>query len=100
MSLRNDEKSTPSESDDIFKDQIEKDDPLWKIYIDETTLFDKGMIEEWNKIINVILVFVSDRVQRKRRYAFIKLTIGCTIHFRPHCLRHQYLYYAIPTESL
>ena len=63
MSLRNDEKSTSPEcDDDIFKDQIEKDDPLWKIYIDETTLFDKGMIEEWNKIIDVILVFVSDRI--------------------------------------
>ena len=53
---------SPECDDDIFKDQIEKDDPLWKIYIDETTLFDKGMIEEWNKIIDVILVFVSDRI--------------------------------------
>ena len=99
MSLRNDEKSTSPECDDIFKDQIEKDDPLWKIYIDETTLFDKGMIEEWNKIIDVILVFVSDRIQRKGHYAFIKHTIGCTIHLRPHRLRHQYIY-AVPTGSL
>jgi hypothetical protein len=99
MALRNDEKFMSSECDDIFKDQIEKDDPLWKIYIDETNLFDKGMIDEWNKIIDVILVFVSDLYLTQRYYIFIERTIGCTIHFRPHCLRHQYLY-AIPTESL
>lgn len=64
MALPNDEKLMSSECDDIFKDQIEKDDPLWKTYIDETNLFDKDMIDEWNKIIDVILVFVSDHIQR------------------------------------
>ena len=64
MALRNDEELMSSECDDIFKGQIEKDDPLWKTYIDETNLFDKGMIDEWNKIIDVILVFVSDHIQR------------------------------------
>ena len=38
---------------------VEEDDPLWKDYIKEATVFDNRMIDEWNKIIDTVLVYVS-----------------------------------------
>jgi len=34
-------------------------DSLWKEYLDKATLFDKRIIEDWNKIVDVTLVFVG-----------------------------------------
>ena len=44
--------------DDTF-DKIEEDDPIWKDYVVAAQDYDKKMIEEWNKFLDVILVFVS-----------------------------------------
>ena len=55
---------TPSEIwDDILKGNVEKDDPLalWQEYLDKAAVFDVTvrMVDEWNKIIDVLLVYVG-----------------------------------------
>ena len=59
-------RSTPSESPEfpeiwsnILKDEVEKDDPLWKEYLDKAAAFDVRMVDEWNKIVDVLLVYVG-----------------------------------------
>ena len=52
--------STSSEiSVNIFKYKVEKDDPLWKQYVEKAALFDERIIDQWNKIVDVILVYVG-----------------------------------------
>ena len=52
--------STPSEIwNDILKNNVEKDDPLWKEYLDKAAVFDVRMVDEWNKIVDVLLVYVG-----------------------------------------
>ena len=52
--------TTPSEIwNNILKDNVEKDDPLWKEYLDKAAVFDVRMVDEWNKIIDVLLVYVG-----------------------------------------
>ena len=52
--------STPSEIwDNILKGDVKKDDPLWTVYLDKAAEFDKNMVKELNKIVDVVLVFVG-----------------------------------------
>ena len=52
--------STPSEIwNNILKNNVEKDDPLWKEYLDKAAVFDERMVDEWNKIVDVLLVYVG-----------------------------------------
>jgi hypothetical protein len=39
--------------------EIFKDDPLWEGYVKQAAEFDGRMVDEWNKIVDVILVYVS-----------------------------------------
>ena len=51
---------TPSEIwNNILKGNVEKDDPLWKEYLDKAAVFDTRMVDEWNKIVDVLLVYVG-----------------------------------------
>ena len=49
----------PDTSTDIFNKPVQKDDSLWKEYIEKATKFDERIIEDWNKIVDVTLVFVG-----------------------------------------
>ena len=52
--------TTPSEIwNNILKDNVGKDDPLWKEYLDKAAIFDERMVDEWNKIVDVLLVYVG-----------------------------------------
>ena len=52
--------TTPSEIwNNILKDNVGKDDPLWKKYLDKAAIFDVRMVDEWNKIVDVLLVYVG-----------------------------------------
>jgi hypothetical protein len=54
--------STTSEIwNNILKDNVGKDDPLWKEYLDKAAVFDVRMVDEWNKskIVDVLLVYVG-----------------------------------------
>jgi hypothetical protein len=52
--------TTPSEIwNNILKDNVGKDDPLWKEYLDKAAVFDVRMVDEWNKIVDVLLVYVG-----------------------------------------
>ena len=41
------------------RDNVGKDDPLWKEYLDKAAIFDVRMVDEWNKIVDVLLVYVG-----------------------------------------
>ena len=43
----------------ILKDEVKKDDPLWKEYLDKAAVFDVRMVDEWNKTVDVLLVYVG-----------------------------------------
>ena len=43
----------------LFQASVEEDDPIWKDYIAAATAFDNRMIDEWNKVIDGVLVYVS-----------------------------------------
>jgi len=44
----------------IFPDMsTPKYDTVWKEYLEKATSFDKQIIEDWNKIVDVTLVFVG-----------------------------------------
>ena len=52
--------TTPSDIwENILKGNVEKDDPLWKLYLDKAAVFDARMVDEWNKIVDVLLVYVG-----------------------------------------
>ena len=52
--------TTPSDIwDNILKGNVEKDDSLWKLYLDKAAVFDARMVDEWNKIVDVLLVYVG-----------------------------------------
>ena len=52
--------ATPSEIwTDILKGDVRKDDPLWEEYLDKAAKFDKNMLDELNKIVDVLLVYVG-----------------------------------------
>ena len=42
-----------------MKGDVEKDDPLWKEYLDKAAVFDARMLDELNKIVDVLLVYVG-----------------------------------------
>ena len=44
---------------DILKGDVQKDDPLWKEYLDKAAEFDKRLVDELNKIVDVLLVYVG-----------------------------------------
>ena len=50
--------ATPQKWDDIFNDDVEKDDTLWKEYLEEAAKFDRCKIDEWNKIVDVVVVLL------------------------------------------
>ena len=53
--------STPSPEmwNNILKGNVEKDDPFWKEYLDKAAVFDVRMVDECNKIVDVLLVYVG-----------------------------------------
>ena len=53
--------TTPSQEiwNDVLKDSVEKDDPFWKEYTDKAAVFDARMVDELNKTVDVLLVFVG-----------------------------------------
>ena len=50
---------SPEISINILKDNVEKDDPLWKEYVERAAVFDVRMMDEWNRIVDVLLVYVG-----------------------------------------
>ena len=51
---------TPSEIwNNILKGNVKKDDPLWTEYLDKAAVFDARMVDELNKIVDVLLVYVG-----------------------------------------
>ena len=58
----------PSEIwNNILNDNFEKDDPFWKEYLDKAAVFDVRLVDEWNKTVDVLLVYVG--------YFFATITI-------------------------
>ena len=55
------ESTTPSPEtwNNVLKGNVEKDDPFWKEYLDKAAVFDTRMVDEWNKTVDVLLIFVG-----------------------------------------
>ena len=52
--------ATPSEIwNDILEGDVQKDDSLWEDYLVSAAEFDKRMVDDLNKIVDVLLVFVG-----------------------------------------
>ena len=51
--------ASPEIWNDILKGNVEKDDPFWKEYLDKAAVFDVRMVDEWNKTVDVLLVYVG-----------------------------------------
>jgi len=43
---------------DVFNGKVSNDDPVWKEYVDAAASYDSRMVDEWTKILDVVLVFV------------------------------------------
>ena len=43
----------------ILKDNVEKDDEFWTEYLKEVDAFDVRMVDEWNKTVDALLVYVG-----------------------------------------
>ena len=43
----------------ILKGNVKKDDPLWTEYLEGAAVFDARMVDELNKIVDVLLVYVG-----------------------------------------
>jgi hypothetical protein len=86
--------TTPSEIwNNILKDNVGKDDPLWNEYLDKSGAFDVRMVDEWNKIVDVLLVYVGYfKSLLSSRVLILELIIGCAFHFRPNLFHHSNLY--------
>jgi Family of unknown function (DUF6535) len=66
----------------IFNGQVQKGDPMWTQYLEEAIKFDARMVDAWNKIVDVILVYVGIQVLF---YLYLQLLImesriGHSIH--------------------
>jgi len=46
---------------DVFNSKVSNDDPVWKEYVDAAAAYDLRMVDEWTKILDVVLVFVRAR---------------------------------------
>jgi len=44
---------------ELFRDPVEEDDLIWKEYLTEAAKFDDRMIDQWNQVIDGVLVYVS-----------------------------------------
>ena len=83
-----------------MKGNVEKEDPLWTLYLDKAAVFDTRTVDEWNKIVDVLLVYVGDFLLfSSSRISCLALNhIGCPFHLRPNRFYHSNLC-PIPTQS-
>ena len=53
--------TTPSPEiwDDILEGNVKRDDSFWNEYLDKAAAFDARMVDEWNKTVDALLVYVS-----------------------------------------
>ena len=84
---------------DIFKNKVEKDDPLWKEYVEKAGPFDERMIDEWNRVIDVILIYAGIPYYSPHHLLIVQLSIGCVINLCADFLRYQNLYTATKRPS-
>ena len=82
---------TTAEWEKLFQAPVEEDDPIWKVYIAEAAAFDNRMIDQWNKVIDVVLVYVSvdHFAQWHWQLTLAPYHIGCVVPFRLSGLRRR-----------
>ena len=83
----------------IFKNKVEKDDPLWKEYVEKAGPFDERMIDEWNRVIDVILIYVGILYYSPHYLLVVELSIGCVINLCPDFLGYPNIYTATKRPS-
>jgi len=75
----------------LFHAPVEEGDPIWKDYITEAAAFDTRMIDQWNKVIDGVLVYVSVDHFTRRHWQLIlaPYNIGCVVPFSLSGLRRR-----------
>jgi hypothetical protein len=58
------DRTQPSFWKSFLDTRIEQDNVVWKECVEAANAFDTRMINEWNKILDVVMVFVSARLLR------------------------------------
>lgn len=56
---KNEPRDTTAEWEKLFQATVEEDDPIWKEYLAAAAKFDERMIDQWNQVIDGVLVYVS-----------------------------------------
>ena len=56
---KNGPQETPAEWKKHFHGPVKEDDPIWKEYLAVAAKFDERMIDQWNQVIDGVLVYVS-----------------------------------------
>lgn len=52
--------SSPKRWSELFTAaHVENEDKLWSDYLTKADAFDKRLVEDWNKIVDVILIYVG-----------------------------------------
>ena len=54
-----DTQDTKREWQTLFQAPVGEDDQIWKDYLEKAAAIDIRMIDDWNKVIDVVLVYVS-----------------------------------------
>ena len=81
-----------------MKGNVEKDDPLWKEYLDKAAVYDERMVDELNKIVDVLLVYVGYFLLLYLLTIESNHVIGCSFHLRRNLFYPPNLY-PIQTQS-
>ena len=60
---------------DIIEGNVKKDDSFWREYLEGAAVFDARMVDEWNKTVDALLVYVG-------YFLLISRYIGCLSSYR------------------
>ena len=63
----------------VFNIEIERDDAIWKEYLEAAHIDDSRMLSEWNSFLDVILVFVRAFLRGDYRLMIVYTKIGLFI---------------------
>lgn len=75
----------------FFDGQVQKGDPIWTQYLEEANEFDARMVDGWNKIVDVILVYVGIQVlcNLHLQLLIMESRIGHSIHCHLDSFYHR-----------
>lgn len=80
--------STASGMSDSIAGGIQQDDEVWTRYLAVASIVDSRMIDDWTKIIDVILVYVRPPLYARPPFTSMRI-LGCSIQWCSHRVYHR-----------